>query len=218
MGERFYWAFFEANKPEPHPDGDGVFRRTRDGWKNCDLNGSALTKDKLAGSLTKLAAFRGTSCKVDVAEYVIRRVNGESTPEVTRALEALRETKAATIDLIRLLGPKDFELLVDLVFSSSGWRRIGALGKTQKTLDLDIVLPSTGERALVQVKSKTSTAELARYASKLDEAGPYSRMFFVYHTGNVVFEDERVVVLGPEQLTELVIEAGLTNWLIDKTR
>ncbi len=34
----------------------------------------------------------------------------------------------------RLLEPQDFELLVDLVFSTSGWRRVGVVGGTQKTL------------------------------------------------------------------------------------
>jgi hypothetical protein len=53
---------------------------------------------------------------------------------------------------MKLLGPRDFETLVDLVFSTSGWRRQGVVGKTQKTLDLDLILPSTGERAFVQVK------------------------------------------------------------------
>jgi len=33
---------------------------------------------------------------------------------------------------MNLLIPQDFELLVDLVFSNSGWRHVGQLGKTQK--------------------------------------------------------------------------------------
>jgi hypothetical protein len=45
---------------------------------------------------------------------------------------------------MQLLGPGDFETLVDLVFFTSGWRREGIVGKTQKTLDIDLVLPSTG--------------------------------------------------------------------------
>jgi hypothetical protein len=49
------------------------------------------------------------------------------------------------------------------------WRRVGVVGGTQKTLDLDLTLPSTGERAFVQVKSRTTTAELAGYARALGE-------------------------------------------------
>jgi hypothetical protein len=77
--------------------------------------------------------------------------------------------KEASLALMKLLGWRDFELLVDLVFTSSGWRRVGIVGKTQKTLDLDLILPSTGERAFVQVKSTTTLAELAEYVAGSDK-------------------------------------------------
>lgn len=54
----------------------------------------------------------------------------------------------AAVGLMQLLAPRDFELLVDLVFTSSGWRRVGEFGKTQKTLDLDLVLPNTKEKGI----------------------------------------------------------------------
>jgi hypothetical protein len=60
--------------------------------------------------------------------------------------------RVSALEMMRLLEPRDFETLVDLMFSTSGWRR-GIIGNTQKTLDLDLLLPSTGERAFVQVKS-----------------------------------------------------------------
>jgi restriction endonuclease Mrr len=99
--------------------------------------------------LTKLAAYRGTSCDVDVADYVTRRVNGQKIPQVERALRAMSEMRQAILEMIKVLGPKDFETLVDLVFTTSGWRRQGVVGKTEKTKDLDLILPSTNERAFV---------------------------------------------------------------------
>lgn len=146
---------------------------------------------------------------------MIRRVNGEKTPEVERALVASKEMKASALDLMKLLGPRDFELLVDLVFTTSGWRRVGVVGKTQKTLDLDLILPSTGERAFVQVKSKTTSAELDEYVAAI-EGGPYERMFYVFHSGKADTNDSRVTVIGPEQLADLVVDAGLVSWLIRK--
>src|SRR5436190_12543202 len=143
-------------------------------------------------------------------------MNGEKTPQVERALDAIRAVKSSARELMRLLEPRDFEMLVDLVFSTSGWRRQGIVGKTQKTLDLDLTLPSTGERAFVQVKSKTTSAELAEYVGKIDELGSYDRMFYVYHSGEASTEDDRVVVLGPEGIAGLVLDAGLANWLIRK--
>ena len=78
------------------------------------MTGEALTKNRLSGALTKLAAYRGTSCSVDVADYVVRRINGQKVPAVEQALRGLRAMHEATLGLIRLLTPKAFELLVDL--------------------------------------------------------------------------------------------------------
>jgi hypothetical protein len=153
---------------------------------------------------------------VDVSDYVIRRVNGQKTPEVEHAISAVKEMKSSALELMRLLSPHDFEILVDLVFTTSGWRRQGVVGKTQKTLDLDLMLPSTGERAFVQIKSKTTSAELAEYVGKLGHLDQYDRMFFVYHTGEAETSDPRVVVLNPDKLADLVLDVGLANWLIRK--
>jgi hypothetical protein len=205
----------EHAKPALHPDANGVWRPIRDGWQWTDLQGEQLTKDRLSGALTKLAAYQGTSCNVDVSEYLIRRINGEKTPQVERALVASKEMKASARDLMRLLGPRDFELLVDLVFTSSGWQRVGSVGGPQKTLDLDLILPSTGEQAFVQVKSKTTSKDLAEYVAKIGD-GPYARMFYVFHSGEAETNDPRVKVIGPEQLADLVMDAGLVSWLIRK--
>lgn len=165
-----------------------------------------------------MAAYRGTSCDVDVAEYVIRRVNGLKMPEVERALAASHELRVSVLGLMRMLTPQDFELLVDLVFTTSGWRRVGVVGRTQDTLDLDLILPSTGERAFVQVKSKTTSAEFQSYVAKLGErADLYARMFYVYHSGEPSpSDDRRVTLIGPESLAALVVDAGLAGWLVEK--
>ena len=217
MGERLGWGFLTRGAAEPHPDGDGVFRNVSGGWHWTDLNGEQLTKDRLSGALTKLAMYQGTSCNVDVADYVIRRINGQKKPQVERAIAALKEIKQSVREMMQLLDPFDFETLVDLVFSTSGWRRQGRVGKTQKTIDLDIVLPSTGERAFVQVKAKTNQAVLDEYVARLDDlVGLYDRMFFVYHSGECKTDDDRVVVIDPEMLAGLVVDAGLVNWLVRK--
>jgi hypothetical protein len=216
VGEQLWWGFMDTARAKPHQDGKGVWRSIASGWRSKDLNGAALTKERLSGALAKLAAYRGTSCRVDCEGYAVRRINGQKIPEVERAIRVLEETKLAVIDLMKLLGDRDFEMLVDLVFSTSGWRRQGTVGKTQKTLDLDLVLPSTGERAFVQVKSKTTSAELAEYVGKIADLGPYDRMFYVYHSGEAFTDDERVIVLTPVKLADLVLDAGLMTWLVRK--
>jgi|ERR1035437_8882985 hypothetical protein len=62
VGENFYWGILESTPPERHLDGDGVLRKVAGCWRKTDINGELLTKEKLSGALTKLAAYRGTSC------------------------------------------------------------------------------------------------------------------------------------------------------------
>ena len=56
---------------------------------------------------------------------------------------------------MRWLTPPDCARFVDLVFASSGSRRVGTLGRAQKTLNVDLVLPRTGHEhaSLVQGSS-----------------------------------------------------------------
>lgn len=218
MNERLQWGFVENTPAKLHADGHGVWRVISGGWRGTDITGAALSKDRLSGALTKLASYRGTSCEVDVAEYTIRRINGQKMPAVDRALAASQEMRSSVLGLLKMLTPQDFELLVDLVFSSSGWRRIGKVGGIQDTLDIDLILPCTGERAFVQVKSKTTPAELATYILKFAERGDlYRRMFYVYHSGEPGDPgDSRVTVVGPTQLAGMVVDAGLVVWLIEK--
>jgi len=79
-------------------------------------------------------------------------------------------------------------------------------------------LPSTGEKAFVQVKSQTTQNEFNNYIAKfLERADLYNRMFFVYHTGQISNpNDSRVTLIGPEELAKMVIDAGLAGWLIEK--
>jgi len=216
VGETLYWGFLSPEQSEPHPDGHGVFRKLIGGWSGTDISGDKLIKNRLPGALTKVAAYRGTSCEVEMAKYVVDRINGKKAPQVERAVAALEATKSSILEMVRLLHPRDFEILVDLVFSTSGWRRMGNVGGPQKMLDIDLFLPSTRERAFVQVKSKTIQAELDAYVEGKEASGHYDRMFYVYHSGDVQTDDEHVTVIGPKELPTLVIDAGLVNWLIDR--
>ncbi len=214
VGERLYWGAVDGSQPKR--DAKGAYRTILHGWCGTDLRREPLTKDRLSGALTKVAAYKGTSCDVkDAGDYVVRRINGHKVPAVERAIVASAAMKASTLDLIRLLTPRDFETLVDLVFSASGWRRVGVVGGAEKTRDLDLILPSTDERAFVQVKAHTSSAELDDYVGRIVD-GPYDRMFYVYHTGKAATKDERVTVIHPERIAEMVFDAGLVGWLIRK--
>lgn len=159
VGERFHWGFLEPGTPTPmQPDLSSV-RKVSGGWRCVDRDSKPLLKSNLPGSITSLAAYRGTSCSVKAAAHVVRRINAELSEEVKRAEAVRTELIDSLVPLIRRLGPRDFEVLVELIFGSSGWRRIDSTGGTGKLLDLDLELPSTGERAFVQVKAKTTQSE-----------------------------------------------------------
>ena len=103
------------------------------------------------------------------------------------------------------------------LFAQSGWRRIGASGGTQTTVDIELLLPSTGETAFVQVKSKTDQAQLDEYVESF-AARDDARMFYVYHSTKIalVAGNEKIVLVGPDRMAEMVLEAGLFDWLLKK--
>lgn len=193
-------------------------RQTVDGWHSASMGGRPLTVDQLSGNLLKVQMFRGTICQVKAAEYLLRKLNDQLSPEVAAAEEAEQALTRALVALMRLLTWQDFELLVDLVFSSSGWRRVSVVGRTQKTVDLELLLPTTGERAFVQIKAQANLSSLREYIDRFNETAAYDKMFFVWHSGVIeggaISSD--VALIGPDRLSRMVLDAGLSSWLRDK--
>jgi len=192
-------------------------RKTLSGWSNKSINGNLLSTDRLAGFLLKVQHFRGTICTVNARDYLLRKINDEVSLDVQKAEEAENAYIQAIKILIQALTWKDFELLVELVFTSSGWRRMSAVGSTQKTVDIELVLPTTKERAFVQVKSEADNVIYESYANAFAD-GTYDRMFFVWHTGRVKVDDapKGISLIAPEQLASMVIDAGLASWVKEK--
>ncbi|GAA0631320.1 hypothetical protein GCM10009424_00610 [Sphingomonas ursincola] len=216
VGGLLYWC--RPSGPVELLDDRSHRRQTAEGWRNTSVNGTLLSADRLSGRLLKVQMFRGTICDVRAGDYLLRKLSDQLSPEVAAAEEAERALMTAIGELMRLLTWQDFELLVDLVFSTSGWRRVSQVGRTQKTVDLELILPSTAERAFVQVKSQATTAALNEYVARLAEADAYDRMFFVWHTGDIAEENgpAGVILLGPRKLSRMVLDAGLSSWLREK--
>jgi hypothetical protein len=216
VGGLLYWC--RPSGPVELLDDRSHRRQTSEGWRNTSVNGTLLSADRLSGRLLKVQMFRGTICDVRAGDYLLRKLSDQLSPEVAAAEEAERALMTAIVDLMRLLTWQDFELLVDLIFSTSGWRRVSQVGRTQKTVDLELILPSTAERAFVQVKSQATSAALNDYVARLAEADAYDRMFFVWHTGDIAEESSPagVILLGPRKLSRMVLDAGLSSWLREK--
>lgn len=123
--------------------------------------------------------------------------------------------------MIRQLDWRDFETLVDLIFARGGWQRSSVLGKDQVDVDLILAQPTIGETAWVQIKSKTSQAELNDYLGRFRRDGSCDRFFFVCHSasGALSLPTEPGLHLWSDgRLSEAAIDAGLYSWLIDRSR
>ena len=224
-GRKLYWAFRDSTV---HLDEDQTrWRKVKSNggkWSCLDIKGKELTIDNLDGRVTKVQAHRGTICGVEMEDYLIRRINGEVIEEITEAEKAYGTLINSVEKLIKGLWWSDFELLTDLVFSKLGWQRYSVLGKTEKGIDLDLYSPSTEKRVFVQIKSYTDRKQLDEYVSKFQSEYKnygYSEMYYVYHSGleNIgekQYQDKEVKLINSHKMAELVISAGLVQWLIKK--
>jgi hypothetical protein len=217
--QRKLWWCFASRVIEELPDKTRI-RRTLRPWSCRDRLGRVLHVDGLSGALTKVQGYRGTICTVDQEAYLLNRLNGELPPEVKRALKCVEQLELALQPLIQKVGWKDFELLCDLIFTQGGWQRISSLGKTEKTIDMVLLAPVTGKRAMVQVKSRADLATFRRYRDQFKKMSGYDEMYFVVHTPTeelAAYKSEsRVILLTAQRLAKLVVSSGLAQWLIQK--
>lgn len=216
-----WYGFSNGEQPKTHPDGDGSFKKMAIPWRNMDVNDKSLAMDFLGGNLTKTAGYRSTICglSADSAKYAIDRINGKLPNVVLKAKETRDSLVECMEELLKLLTWKDFEVLVELIFAQSGWKRVSATGGVQKTIDFSLWQPLTGERAFVQVKSETNINELESYISN-SQSDNLGRMFYVYHTGKHKVSSRKnrnITIWDGREVAVQVVRNGLIDWLIEKT-
>ncbi len=215
---RMYWCFAEK---EVIQLADGArIRNVKGKWCYHDIEGYPLTLENLSGKLTKVQGFQGTICSVRELKYLTRRLNHQKLPEVQKAEDTLIILLRDIEPLIKNLTWKDFELLIDLIFTQAGWQRISTLGKTEKSIDLDLMSPVTGNRAFVQIKSKSSRDVFENYIEQYRSMDEFDEMYFVVHTTDnslSEWQDEPDIKLWDvTKLSKLVINSGLISWLMKK--
>jgi hypothetical protein len=223
-GKLYYGSFSRESHPEVDITKRGCTRSMQGGWLDKDANGAVLKIENLSGNLTKVRGFQGTSCSLseDQLSYLMTRLSGNAPAYITQIDNARELMFDGVLSAIRTLGPKDFELLVEIIFSQN-WRRIGQMGGSEKYIDIvyeDRLNPA--RRFAVQVKSETSAQEIERYCSD-EQIKLYEKLYYVFHTpdSQEVLEGyeipEKLEVVDGLALAGLVVDSGLIHWLKEKT-
>jgi len=220
--DHMWWAFAQSGVIWVGGEGSSNGFRKRKcvgAWSRFDISKEPLTLRSLSSLLTQVSAYRRTICELGAKEsYLKRRLNCDVSPVVAEAQTAQKALTDILGRAIADLHQTDFETLVDLLLSRSGWQRISALGGTQEFIDLAVVHPATGERAAVQVKARADRTILRDYIERFDAAGSYARLFFACHSPDTVLMSDRPDVhiwQGPN-LANIVSRLGLTEWVLEK--
>mgnify|MGYP005755939693 CR=1 FL=1 len=218
-GGDLYWCFLEPGEPEPLMEdaaGKYSYRRVRGAWSREDRNGKVLNRRTLPGSINAASRNPSATHVLSASARLLQRINGEIPDAVARAI-AHREALVESVkELIGELIWQDFEVLADLIAHNSGWRRNNQRGGIEKTIDLDLEMAITGERAFAQVKAVSSQAELDRYVELSAERG-VDRMFYMHNSPVELNSDNPAVfVIGRDKLADLVVRLGLVDWLTEK--
>ena len=229
QGGCLYYAFTDGGEIIREHPSEGTswtsYRTlTNVGWRNDDLDGNEMRIEGLSGRLTRTAGFRQTICGLqkDVEEYLRNRLQCKLNADLVNALSSVVNLEKSMQPLIKSLTFYDFELLVELIFSNSGWRKTTTTGGNQKTTDLDLYNPITNKQIWVQVKSDTDPGEFNDYVNKhfLDRAS-FETLYYVYHTGSVGERfnyDSQIAVWNIEVVAKQVIANGLVDWVLNKAR
>ena len=227
---KLYYAFLDSKEAAIRaPEYGGSFRKVVGSWSCEDAEADELLVDKISGQVTKTQLYRGTSCELDdgPARYLLRRINCEQHSYVSRIEAARVDLEAGIQEAIQFLTPQDFELLVDLVFSTT-LRRISSVGKVQKYVDMiyenPLVRSGESETVCVQVKSRTTRNQLKEYLDN-PQRKTYDHFYYVYHQsdGTMNALDDilesypgSIRLIDAKELASLVIETGLISWVLNK--
>lgn len=223
-GKLYHGSFSRDSSPQIDIVKRGCTRSLQGSWLDKDAKGRVLKIENLSGNLTKIRGFQGTSCNLseDQLSYLMTRLSGRVPAYITQIDSARESMINGVLSAIKTLGSKDFELLVEIIFSQN-WRRIGQMGGNEKYTDIvfeDRLNPV--RRFAVQVKSETSAKEIEKYCAD-EQINLYEKLYYVFHTPDSLeilagYEmPEKLELVDGLTLAGLVVDSGLIHWLKEKT-
>jgi hypothetical protein len=206
-----------------NPDGESVVKGNfwlacQRPWSNRSIDGNLLSISDLPGTVTKTGGFKGTVCTPEDWITILRIIRDEKDPDATVAGAARHDYEKAIHALVKRLSPKDFEQLIDLILTRTGWARISTLGKTREGIDVEAQNLAANEIAFVQVKSSASQRVFQDYIERFKQRRDfYARMIFAVHTptGKLVAPADlpAVQLWTGMKVAELVVRLGLGEWV-----
>jgi len=225
------WITFHASQlwwgrlgdPTVYEDEISRYRFLEGEWHNHDIDENPLLISQIPGSISKVQRFQGTICSVRETEDLKRLINNKPS----QAYKAIAQAKDNLIiqvqEGIRKLHWKDFEILADLIFRNAGWHRVSVVGETMKYSDMELEEPITGYLYQVQVKSQATANEFEEYAQNFPH-GSFRKLYFVVHSPDEkltsyldgMYSDVELIL--PGRLAKMVVDFGLTGWLLNKIR
>jgi hypothetical protein len=215
-------------------------RQTVIPWRSVNLKECALEMRKLPGLLTCTDSTRNTMAQcIDGKgdhEQRLTCLNMVINGEISEARQAIQNSEPPSDDtlrqhlpgLISSLGPNDLEVLVHLCIEAREHYVLSSqLGRSQKTMDMVYLykrlskgkIESLYDKArYVQVKAASATQKTLKdwrnKAKHVVDEGTCELMFVT--TSNNVKGTEGVTLIQLKELTDWVIDAGLTQWVTDK--
>ena len=218
----FLWWATPRDEIEINPDGETSERGhfwvpLNTGWSNRSLRGRSLAMADLPGAVAAVAGFRATLCRPKASREILRIIKDEEDEDTAAARVARSHYSSVIARLVSRLGPKDFEVLIDLILSRSGWTRVAQLGGVTEGIDIEVENAALDELAFVQVKSRADNIVLGDYVSRFTERRDrYARMIFAVHTTNGALsapQDLPIQVWDRARVSELVVRFGLADWV-----
>lgn len=186
-------------------------------WQNRSLAGRYLALSELPGIVTSTAGFKGTVCEPKGWREILRLIRDEDDPDAAAAKAARLTYQGAIASLVARLGPKDFEVLVDLILSRAGWSRLAKLGGATEGIDVEVENAASDEIAFVQVKAAADQRVLDDYVQRFQERRErYARMVFAVHSPRGLLKipaDQPVQIWDDAKVSELVVRLGLGDWV-----
>lgn len=227
---KMYWATAKNNSI--NEDSISKYMLTSFPWSDKDIeNFKTFEINQISGRITKYQLYMGTCCKIgnDIGEfdYLKQIINKQESEDCIKLISSIELLKDSLIKPIQTLIPKDFEILIDLIFRNNGWRRTSVLGEVMKFFDLVLEEPFTNKLFGVQIKSSCGVSDFKNYADKFesDYSNNFDTLYFIVHSPknkeNLIElskQYENTKLLTVEEIADLVINAGLVKWIMDKIK